>query len=260
MNNYKEPQKNNNFSTELDFGTVLEKAFNIYKKIVGIAGVSMIILGIIYCAIILGLIAIFVGFNAFNEAMTNFKITEYSITIILGYLLFMAVFSGVSANFTAGIYQMAYAANSNKQYEIGTLFHYFKTIYFKELFLSGVIIASVSGCFGLLFQFLNMEFVGMIITYTIAFLTTLTIPIIIFSNLKAIDAISLSFKLVTKNFLIILGLLIVAIILTALGFIGLCIGIFFTLPLMYSTIFCIYNEILPIRETNIIDEIGTTEE
>lgn len=260
MNNYKEPQKNNNYSNELDFGIILEKAFNNYKKIVGIAGVSILLLVIIYFALVFGLIATAFGFVGFNEAVTNFKITDYSVTIILGYLLFMAVFSGISANFTAGFYQMAYAANSNKQYEIGTLFYYFKTKYFKELFLSGVIIAVITGCLTLLFQYLEMELIGAIVTYTITFFTMLTIPIIIFSNSKAIDAISLSLKLIANNFLIILGLVIVAFILSMLGLIGLCIGIFFTLPLMYSTIFCIYNEILPIRETNVIDEIGTTEE
>ncbi|HLP64645.1 hypothetical protein [Flavobacterium sp.] len=260
MNNYKEPQKNNNYSNELDFGIILEKSFNNYKKIVGIAGVSILILVIIYFALVFGLIAAAFGFVGFNEAMTTFKITDYSITIIIGYLLFMAIFSGISANFTAGIYQMAYAANSNKQYEVGTLFYYFKTKYFKELFLSGVIIAVITGCLTLLFQYLNTELIGVIVTYTITFFTMLTIPIIIFSNLKAIDAITLSLKLIANNFLIILGLVIVAFILSMLGLVGLCIGIFFTLPLIYSTIFCIYNEILPIRETNIIDEIGTTEE
>lgn len=260
MNNYKEPQKNINYSTELDFGIVLEKAFNNYKKIVGIAGVSILLLVIIYFVLLFGLMAIAFGFSGFSETMTNFKITDYSITIIIGYLLFMGVFSGLSANFTAGIYQMAYAANSNKQYEIGTLFYYFKTKYFKELFLSGVIIAGITGCLTLLFQFLNMELVGALITYVITFFTALTIPIIIFSNLNAIEAISLSFKLIANNFLIILGLIIVAFILSMLGVIGFCIGIFFTLPLLYSTIFCIYNEISPIRETDVIDEIGTTEE
>lgn len=258
MDNHKlRPEKVYN---EVDFGKVLENTFNIYKKFVGIAGVSFLLLALIYFALILGMFGITAGFVGFNKAMTNMEITDYSFVGIAGYLLLVSLFSGISNSLTAGIYQMAYSASVDKEYEIGTLFYFFKTKHFKELFLSGILIALITTSISLVFGYLRLQFLGFVVTYILVFFTVLTIPLIIFSNIKAIDAITLSIKLVAKNFLMILGLLFVSIILASLGFIGLCIGIFFTIPFLYATIFCIYTEILPIRETNIIDEIGLNEE
>ena len=77
--------------------------------------------------------------------------------------------------------------------------------------------------------------------------------------MNATDAIKYSFLLVSKQPLILLGLTIVAGIGSALGIFGLCIGIFFTLPFMYSMNYVIYKSIVGFDETSEIDEISGTE-
>jgi uncharacterized membrane protein len=81
--------------------------------------------------------------------------------------------------------------------------------------------------------------VGPIISVAISFFTILTIPLIIFSDVKAIDAIKYSFSIVSKQPLILLGL-IVAIIGSIYWLLSEC----FTLPFMYSMYYAMYNDII----------------
>jgi len=53
--------------------------------------------------------------------------------------------------------------------------------------------------------------------------------------------------------------MIVAGIVSFLGIFGLCIGIFFTLPLLFSMEYSIYSAIVGIESKSEIEEIGTTE-
>ena len=88
----------------------------------------------------------------------------------------------------------------------------------------------------------------------------LTVPLIIFSKLDAVNAIVFSIKLVFKQPIILFLLLLVGYICAMLGFIALCIGIFFTLPFIYSLYYCIYKNIIPVEEYSELDEIGRTTE
>jgi hypothetical protein len=258
-NNYERLQQIANEGYELEFGTVLDKAFNNYKKIAGIAGLGFILLTIVIVALVFGIIGIAFGFANFNETMLNFDPTMFSGVSIVIYLLFVIVVSGIMASINAGFYKMAHLAHTNKDFGIGNLFDYFKTIHFKELFVATAIISLFTTGFTLLFEYIGYNFIGVIITYILSFFTFLVVPIIIFSDAKALDAIPLSIKLVLKNPFILLGLLIVSLIFAFLGLIGFCLGIFFTMPFMFSMIYIIYIEIMPIDEKSAIDEIGINE-
>jgi uncharacterized membrane protein len=62
--------------------------------------------------------------------------------------------------------------------------------------------------------------------------------------LKAVEAIETSILLVSKQPLMLLGLIVIASIGVMVGLIGCCIGLFFTLPFMYSLYYAIYSEIV----------------
>jgi uncharacterized membrane protein len=93
-------------------------------------------------------------------------------------------------------------------------------------------------------QFAGYQWLGLIISLSLALLTFLTIPLIIFGNLKAIEAIQGSIIMVSKQPLIIAGLLIVATIFVMLGLIAFCVGIFFTMPIIYAMHYTIYASII----------------
>ena len=61
----------------------------------------------------------------------------------------------------------------------------------------------------------------------------------------------------SRQIFVLLGLLIVAAILVGIGIFGFCIGIFFTIPFLYSSYYVIYNEIIGSEHKSEIDQIGS---
>ena len=160
----------------------------------------------------------------------------------------------------AGFINMAFLADQNKEFGLGTIFGYYKGSYFKELFTAAAIIAFFGTGLNYLFDYIGIKFIGIVITCCVSFITFLTVPLIIFSNLKALEAITMSAKLVIKKPFVLLGLLIVSFIFVCLGIIGLCIGIFFTAPFIYVMYYTIYEAIIPLNEETELDEIGLNQE
>lgn len=244
----------------LDFGTVIEKSFDNYKKIALTGGLAILLITIVILALMFGLIAIVFGIADFSGMMTNFNPLDFSAVGIAVYILVVVLLSGLTAPIGAGFLKMAYLAEMNKPFSVGTVFDYYKTAHFKELFIAVSLIAVVNMAFTVTFEVLMISFVGSILTYILAFFTLLTVPLIIFGNQTGLDAIGLSFKLVLKQPVILLGLAIVSVIFVLLGFIGLCIGVFFTMPFWYSFLYTTYNSIFPIEELSEIETIGISEE
>ena len=91
---------------------------------------------------------------------------------------------------------------------------------------------------------------GLAISLIISFLTFLSIPLIVFGNLNAIDAIKGSIIIVSKQPLTLVGLLIVSTLFCMIGLIAVCIGIFFTMPFIYSMYYCIYDAIIGDEESD----------
>ena len=244
----------------LEFGTVLEKAFNNFKLIAGIGGVGMILIGIVMIAVYAGIFGAVYGFSDVLKSLSSINSEVMTGTSLLYLLLFSVIMAGIMSPISAGFINMAYLADKNKEFGLGTIFSFYKSKYFKELFTAAVVIAFFGTGLNSIFEYFGIKVVGLLITFTISFLTFLTIPLIIFSDLKAIDAITTSAKLVLKQPLILLGLLIVTIILACLGIFGLCIGIFFTIPFIYSMYYTIYAAIIPFTEQSELDEIGQNQE
>lgn len=232
----------------------------IIKKIALLSGLAFLLIIIALSGAFVAIVAATLGFAEFSGKMTQFNPLDFSVVGILIYILILVLFSGLVSPIGAGFLKIAYLAHANKEFSIGTVFDYYKTAHFKELFISASLLTIVNLGFTLVLEFLEVPILGTVISYVIAYFTLLTVPLIVFANQSAMDAISNSSKLVMKQPIIILGLVIVAFISVLLGLFGLCIGIFFTFPFWYSTIFTIYNSIIPTEETTEIEEIGSYQE
>jgi uncharacterized membrane protein len=161
---------------------------------------------------------------------------------------------------SAGFINMAHLADNNKEFGLSNLFDYFKGIYFKDLLISSFIIAAISTVGSTLIQNFSNEFLSNIFSYFISYITFLTVPLIIFSKLDAVNAIVFSIKLVFKQPIILFYCSLLVTYVLCWAFIALCIGIFFTLPFIYSLYYCIYKNIIPVEEYSELDEIGRTTE
>lgn len=227
---------------DLDFSRVFENAFENYKKIALISGIAILLFSILIFGIIIGVAGIFWGFSSITENFSHLDPKSLSGVTILFYILGIGVFSGLVSPFTAGVFKIAHYADTAKDFSFGTLFEYYSSSHFKQLFIATTIIAIVSAGINTLLESNGIRFAGAFFSYCISFFTFLVVPLIIFGNLKALDAIKGSSLLVAKQFFVNLGLVIVAVILACLGLIGFCIGIFFTIPFIYSTYYSIYKD------------------
>ena len=111
----------------------------------------------------------------------------------------------------------------------------------------------------LLLDYTGIKFVGSLIAVTLSFLTFLSIPLIVFGNLKAIESLKSSIAIVSKQPLVLLGLLIVAGIASMVGFIGCLVGIFFTIPFIYSMNYAIYSAIIGFDSNSELEEKESSE-
>jgi len=259
-NNYSKVEKICNEGYSLEFGPVLEKAFNTFKLIAVVGGIGMILISILMLFIYAGIFGAVYGFSDVLTTLSSLTPEAMSGTSLLYLLLFSTIMAGIMSPINAGFINLAALADQNKEFGLGTIFGYYKTKYFKELFTAAVLIAFFGTGLNYLFDHFGFKILGMVSTICVSFFTFLTIPLIIFSDLKALDAISASAKLVLKQPLILLGLLIVSIIIVFLGIIALCIGIFFTIPFLYAMYYTIYSEIISPTAENQVDEIGQSQE
>ena len=258
--NYKTVEKIANQGYDLDLGIVLEKSFETYKKVAGIAGIGFIIVSIALSVLFIGIFGAFFGLSNFTETMVGFQSglisSSAQITVILSSAIFAAVFSPI----TAGFLKMSQLASTNQNFGMENIFHYFKPPHFKDLFIAALLISVIGNIINFALVYFHIILVGNLVVGLIAFFTFLNIPLIIFSNLNAIEAITMSFKLVIKKPLIIFALILIGLIFAMLGFVAFCIGLFFTLPFYYVMHFTLYNEIIPATEVSELEEIGTSEQ
>jgi uncharacterized membrane protein len=139
---------------------------------------------------------------------------------------------------------MAYCAERDEEFHISTMFEYYKAPYFKEIFIATFVISIISSISSTVINYTQIPVISFVVTVIIELFTILMIPLIIFGKLKAFEALEASILIVSKQPLILLGLIVVGSIGTLVGLIGCCIGIVFTLPFLNSLYYAIYSEII----------------
>jgi len=249
---------------QLDFGTVFESAFDNYKKIALYAGLMLLVFSILISILMITGVISYIGIEnmeEFGNKMKQFStLQEIPLDIAIPLNAGLLLFSGILNPFMAGFFKMADCGEKGEEFHVSTMFSYYKFPYFLNIFLFVIIIGFINTGLAMLLKSAGLSFVGTVTNLLISFLTFLAIPLIVFGNLNATDAIKSSIIIVSKQPLILLGLVIVAGIGSILGIFGLCIGIFFTLPFMYSMNYIIYKSIIGIDDTSDNISIGSVQE
>lgn len=233
---------------QLDFANVFNHAFENYKKIALYAGLVLFVFSVLFVLFIGASLVSVMGVTAMTRELSPEKLrienlSDSNFLIFGGISLIM---SCLLSPFQAAFLKMAHCGDLDKEFHIADLFGYYRLPYLSEIIVSTFLISTIGFAQAFLFSYLHFDLLGKIITYFISFITLLTIPLIIFGDLKAIEAIKYSVLIIFKQPFVILGLIIVAFIGSLVGFIGCCIGVFFTLPFLYSMNYAIYNAIVGI--------------
>lgn len=241
--------KNNGY--QLDFGNVFNHAFENYKKIALYAGLMIFVFSVLIGILIAGAAIFTFGIAILSEkSLENLKNENFSGVSLLVYIIGAIVLSCLLSPFPAGLIKMADCGEKDEEFHVSTIFNYYKAPYFKELVISTIVISLLTTGLSALVDYTGIKIVGSLISITVSFFTFLTIPLIIFGDLKAFDAIKSSVIIVSKQPFVLLGLLVVSIIASMVGFIGCCIGIFLTIPFLYSMYYAIYVAIIGIDSEN----------
>lgn len=243
----------------LEFGDVFNDSMEIYKKVIWITGFAFFILMAAFLVLYFAIMAFFFTTDNFINTMTEISLMEGSVTFMAYTMLITIVLSVAISPMYAGVLQVCHNAKNNKEFDLSTIFIHYKTGSVKEIIISSLLIALTASLIADGLTLIGVPFLGSIFSYVIQFLTLFTIPFIIFGNLKAIPAIQASLTLISKNFLVIFGLMLVAVIIAFLGIIAICIGILFTLPIIYTTQYAIYNTAVGVKEHDELDDIGRTD-
>lgn len=240
--------KTNGYS--LDFETVFNLAFENYKKIVLYAGLLLLVFAVFLGMASFLTIAFTFGVDNFQELMKpeNLKPENFSDNFLITYIISITLLGAILSPLLAGFIKMAHCAQTDEEFHVTTVFEYYKFSYFKELFLSSIMITIMSMGVSSVLNITGIAILGILGSLTISFLSILTIPLIIFSNYKAIDAINTSFSLVSKQPLILLGLLVVAYLFCITGVFMFLIGLLFTFPFMFSMYYAMYRTIIGFNE------------
>lgn len=235
---------------ELDFGNIFEHACENYKKIALYAGLMLLVFIVLFSILLSTVFISYLGIE-YLEDFSN-KLKQFSmlkvvpLDIVLPINTGLIVFSGLINPFMAGFFKMADCGEKGEEFHVSTMFTYYKSPYFLTIFISVFLIAVLTSGLSILFEFAGFSFLGSMLSLMISFITFLTIPLIIFGNLNALNAIKSSIIIVLKQPLVLLGLLIVAVMASLVGLIGCFVGVFFTIPFIYSMNYTIYSKIIGI--------------
>ena len=230
----------------LDFGNVFNQTFENYKKIALYAGLVFFVFAVVVALV--GTVVLFSIFDSETIASyfrpENFTPENFDLNTILIVSTISVLITSLLSPLSAGLIKMAYYADKDEEFHLSTLFEYYKAPYLIELLIATFVVTLLKTIIGSTLNYLQIPLLDVIISIVVGLFTIVMIPLIIFGNLKAIEAIKASIVVVSKQPLTLLGLLVVGFIATMVGFIGCCIGVFFTLPFIYSLYFVIYREII----------------
>lgn len=249
-----------NHGYTLDFSTVFNHAFENYKKIALYAGLILLVFSIFFGAIAYSILASIYGIDKVsNPEFFNIQPQHLSPLKLLYYVGGSAIFSAIFSPFGAGFLKMADCADKDLEFNVSTIFSYYKTSHFLQIFTATLLISLFSGSITTFLETQKLNNLGLIISLLVSFFTFLTIPLIVFGNLNALKAIQASFIIISKQPAVLLGLMITIVVALIIGFLGLCIGLLFTIPFTYSMTYTIYHTIIKSDQKDPIDSIGQSD-
>ncbi|WP_394773497.1 hypothetical protein [Flavobacterium sp.] len=249
-----------NHGYTLDFSNVFNLAFENYKKIAVYAGLILLVFSVFFGVIAAVILIQIFGVDKLENAKFLTIEPQHLTQIQLVYYIFgTAILSAIFSPFTAGFLKMADSAQKDQEFKVATVFTYYKNHYFLQIFLATFTISLLNVAIGTFLELQHLNVLGLAVSLFLSFFTFLIIPLIIFGNLKAFDAIKSSFIIISKQPAILFALIITIVGAMLIGFMAFCIGLLFTIPFSYSMTYAIYCTIFNIDKEDPIDTIGKSD-
>lgn len=250
--------KSNGYS--LTFESTFNHAFENYKKIAVYAGLMLLVFLSLFFGIIFGLAYSFYDTENLMNNLILMSENPQSISteFILSYFGISILISCLLSPFQAGFLKMADYGQNGEEFHVSTIFEYYKSPYFSSILLATLLITLPGLAITILLENNGINYIGTLVSSTISFLAFLSIPLIVFGKLNALESIKFSIIIMSKKPLVLIALLIVAGIFSIVGIIGCGIGMFFTIPFIFSMTYAIYSAIIGFESNAAIENSEET--
>ncbi len=252
---------------DLNFDRYFADGWRIFKQVTYmIAGVTFLLaipIVIVYFLMFFSML----GITSFEQYLDIAKHDPYyfqRISRAPRYLVTQSIFvlaiSLVSAPITAGLIKMCRDVDKDGSTSFGAAFYYFKGRYFMKVVVITLIMSFAQQAANLAFGFIpvlgSFMYLGAAVLMYILFAFSITL--VIFADASISQAISLSFKLASKNFWAILAYSLLFGLLAGAGIIACCIGIFFSIAFVYVNQYLLYKYVVGFPEDEAaIEEPGS---
>lgn len=253
---------------DIDFGDVLSRTFDLFKK-TWLQGFIMILL--VMVIMIPFFLAVFMP--TFGTVIEQVKSGHYDPNdgggllqnqpdsfryMILG-LTF--VISLISTGLMAGFYRIIKRIDYEESYGFLDFFYFYKAKNFGKIFAISafsLLIALINFASEKFFPPTAASLFNGLLSVILSVYTTLFVVFFAFnSHLESSDFFTLSFKFGSKKWLLLFGLMVVTAIIGMLGAIACFVGVLFTISIMYLPTYLVYKEVFGFDNKSAIDEIGS---
>jgi hypothetical protein len=246
---------------QLDFGTIFSQSIELFKK-TWVQGLVVLLLSMVlmipfYIIVYIPFIALGIFSPEFFDGSGDFTGIEGLgiLAVIVAGILFLLFIMGIVV-ITVGLKAAYFRIVKSKDLNLNQSDDYFfflKKTYLKKTMTLSLVLMGI-GLLALLLCVLPIFYAMIPMSYMIvvyAFNPELSIS----------DIVKIGFKLGNKKWLLTFGLLIVAWFLsTVVGFLMCFVGIYITQQFINLPFYQVYKDSIGFSETNIIDEIGTSQE
>lgn len=268
MNTLSSLQEKIDNAKELDFGDILSKTFDLFKK-TWLQGFILVLLVMII--MIPFFIAVFKPMysSILEQAQSgNYDPNDGSAFIqnqpdSFRYMILGLTFaiSFISTGLMAGFYRIVKRIDFEEAYGFLDFFYFYKAKNIGKIFAIAafsLLIALINFACEKFFPPLGASLFNGVLSVILSVYTTLFVVFFAFnSHLESSDFFMLSFKFGSKKWFLLFGLMFVAGIIGMLGAIACLVGMFFTISIVYLPTYLVYKEVFGFDNKSAIDEIGS---
>lgn len=232
---------------ELSFNDIFNETFLWFKKCFNSAGVIVLMYAVLVSVVGIAIRHYILQVNVFDTD-ANYNISEYPIDVVALFVLCMSTLYSLTAPMTASVIDCFRIARENNYVDSMQAFKYYGDDSTFQIILSTFILSLINIGLSTALDYTGNTALGVLITALFAVFTCLQIPLIIYQKLNAIDAISYSFQIVSRQPIVIGLLILVAFLFSLMGLIAFCIGFFFTFSMFFGIQYGIYKHIFEYNE------------
>ncbi len=232
---------------------VMKEAFDLFKKTTLSAASGLMLIGFILSFLTSALLVKFVDSDpeVISEKFMNLNPLEFSGSQMGIYLLLGSVITAVASIFTAGFIYSNYKADNQQRPTMFNCLRYFTKKQAFNIFIAQFTMSIIFSSISFALQLVGLNMVALAINWLINILLLFVVPLIIFADLSPFSSIAKSVMVVNKKpltyiFIMLLNYMIiimVAMLLVSLGLgaFFLVLGIFLTLPMLFSVFYVLYK-------------------